>query len=342
MNIDRRSSLAPSRAAFDVLPGYTGYAIGSLIKEEALKLPLLNAQLTCLEEEKSQYEEEIKSITTSADYLKANAREKETLISKPNASMQQTLQKYEELSAERGRLRKRSTMSYGVEEMLPIDMERSALRIEHSSFSSVMYDSLTIKKSDVNSREDIEQRVGAFVETIFSSQTTSASTIIPREEVAKIVKSIGSSLETEAQITMIGSFATLPHVKSINPLVIRRGANLSQEVKQNIDQYYVLTEAVLGATFLGFGHSISQSSQQEDLPQEKKTQVSKISVSFFSSQGAFPEIDSGDESINLWKVYLSWQSALRNNNLEAGYPIGYKYRKLRDVLKENGIDEKFI
>lgn len=145
----------------------------------------------------------------------------------------------------------------------------------------------------------------------FTRQVKSALKIEPA------IKSKEDS-ETLQQVELCASFICLDRVQSYGPLSIRNSkAVLNEKLIENAFRLYVITECLLGGLFLGYRtHTTAKTSNLS---------VEEIAI---ISKGTISPIIPG----NLNASYRSWKESLLNNH-HAGYPIAYKVKSLKEILK---------
>ncbi len=317
----------------DVMPMLPGYAIGNVIKKNTLMLALWTKKVAAFEEEirrariekieKEKSEFYQASTSDQTDHLTHQLDQK--IFSLQNLFRQASMKMAESYQQE----------DFSIEEMLPIDTTCSKMRTEHRSFPSEKLEHLIFRSEDSN---QIKKRLEEFSFQLFSQNAL--SNYIPGDTVESIANKIKNLLQTEQQISLVGSFVTLSRVKVMDPIVLRKNAVLSEELKTKSADYYVLTEAVLGGVFIGFGRSILGRGKEGGPTAENSSEegeaakvMSGLSAISFISQGAIPKINSNPHDVNMWKIYASWKEILEKDP-HSGYPVGFKYKKLEDLLKE--------
>jgi len=313
----------------DILPAYPGYAIGNLIRKSALLKPdLLDRQkkLTEILEDKLKQHKEIKERYKDLEIQQIQINASSSVLKETRNEIRQVDAKIKELNLIDAHLGPR------FEETLPID-PASRMIIDGRSFASLKMHSLTIKKSDKT-----DSVIANLLAVIYSDKTANEvkECLTPNDTLSRFMLTIEQMLEKEGELSLIGAFVTLTRVRRMDPIIIRRNA-IGDKLKSQADKYYVLTEAVLGAVFLGVGSHLSASGDA-GLTEEKKENRTKASASLinFISQGAIPDAPNKPEDVNLLSVYNQWIAALKQDQ-STGYPIGFRYRELQDVLRENGI-----
>ncbi len=217
-----------------------------------------------------------------------------------------------------------------LDKTLPMDVKRSKLRLESNASFSEKMDYFTIDAKEKNA----SNAISALVSKVFSQD--GSFTYLPPGTVETVTKEIEEMLLSESRISVIGSFITLPGSKIMDPIVIRDNAEIDAVWKQEPENYYVLTEAVLGGLFLGYGKEMSGSEEMITQEQNSLSQMSQITALSFVAQGAIPVMGVASGVKNLWSIYLSWRDNLLKDQ-DSGYPIGYKYRSLNDILVENRV-----
>jgi len=208
-------------------------------------------------------------------------------------------------------------VSFKVNEMLPISY---SIAVEPLSSFSEQMSNLIITNED-----NVEKKIELFVSSLFSRG--SSLHLIPSETITQLTQSIESLMQQSSEIYLTGSFITLPHVKTMDPIHLWKGAKISDELIKNKENYYVLTGAVQGGVFLGYAQNVTNraASSQEDA----LNTMGSISAFSYISQGAIPRNTDG----NMLQTYYSWKNSLLSDK-NSGYPIGFKVRTLEDVLAE--------
>lgn len=322
----------------DTFPMYPGYALGSLIHKSNLMLPVLNKKRLAIESELQEAYREKTELPDTPLYKQVKDSQQFLMIL-ANDKIERIKSKFEEVCGQIRDYYKEKTPS--VEETLPIDSSLSKIRTENRSFQSEKMQHLIFRKATANAidRTQLQEKVNQFVSQLFSE--SSYSITLPSGAVEGVVNSIENLLDTETQISLVGSFITLPRVITMDPVRIREGSKIGDNLKQNARQYYVLTEAVLGAAFLGIGKSTfvehKETIEKETINPVSSSFMSRLAMVSFISQGVIPKTSKDATDVNLWSVYTHWKEALQTD-FHSGYPIGFKVRKLADILSENMID----
>jgi hypothetical protein len=349
----------------NILPMHPSYAIGNIINKNETKLVLFNKERLTLEDElknketekqkiKEEFEKQnIKEQKKSENQKKIGAPSQQSIANKNsqqwhinslNAQIVKLEKQYERVCEEIKLLDDFQSLS--LEETLPIDPNESEIRIEENiSFSSERTDHIYLKRQDSSIvRDQIEN----FVYRLFSPDIS--ANCLPPSTLEGVISNIEDMLQTESLISLVGSVITLPRVRVLDPIVLRPKAKINEELKKKAKDYCVLTEAILGGVFFGIGKHISgtksKETEHEDVKTKqeddnnnnnKKSLIASLSMITFISQGAIPKTNSHPEDVNLWSVYSQWKEVLLND-IHSGYPIGFKFRELHDVLLENNID----
>lgn len=321
----------------DLLPMYPGYAIGSLISKINYMLPLLNKKRRTLESEMEQAKVESEELRESSAFKNADGSLRQTMGNIASHKLNKLIERYKIVCDEINRLyQSQSVALITVEETLPIDPARSPIRVEDRSFQSERMQHLIFHKAAVGpalDHERLQEKVERFVAQLFSQELPASS--IPSGAIEGVVNSIENILETENQISLVGSFITSPRVMVMDPVKLRRDSRISSELKKNAANYYVLTEAALGAVFLGLGKSTSA---QVEANANGQSLMSRLAMISFISQGAIPKPSKDANDVNLWSVYLQWKETLHSDP-RSGYPIGFRVRPLLDILIENQVSD---
>lgn len=316
----------------DILPMHPGYALGNIIKKADLMLPILHKkksdslrEITRATAQIEQIQNEYKLDESKPkweqdkiyDTAQQNMYKQMVIKNRAEDQVKKIEKEIDELS---------SNVTFGaIEEMLPIDT--SGYQIQYRSFSS---ERMAYYKCTT---QNVRERVESLVADLLLEDVPPS--FVPLETIDEVARRIGERLNTENEITLVGSFITCPHVRVLDPVKIRKGAEPSAELRKRADDYYVLTEAVLGAVFIAFG-TYTSGSHQPDVKMSSDIQkmMSKLSQFSYISQGAIPKVNRLSDRVDLWEVYCSWKEALETQQY-SGYPIGFKFRNLKDILKEN-------
>lgn len=330
----------------DIMPMLPGYAIGNVIKKNTLMLALWTKKISALEEEIRKARIEKIEKEKSEFYLNSESNQKQGITNQLDQKILSLQNLFKEAS--NSMVKSYDKEDFSIEEMLPIDTTLSKIRIEHRSFASEKLEHLIFRNQDSG---NIKKRLEEFSFQLFSQNALSS--YISGEAVEGIANKIKNLLLTEQEISLIGSFVTLSRVKIMDPIVIRKTAEISEKLRRESSEYYVLTEAVLGGIFLGFGRSILETrktakevksietAKEDPSPLGNKStkeedtvkMMSRLSSISFISQGAIPKINLNPHDVNMWSIYVSWKEILEKDP-HSGYPIGFKYKKLGDILKE--------
>lgn len=257
-------------------------------------------ELTQLERKRKEIEEERDTLNNSDDHL-INSNKLEEISQRILAISQNKLL---------------------INKTLPIDFQKSSFRVERNASLSIEVYRSTLDAKVVGSNQAITD----LLTQVFSKED--ASVYLPPGTISKVARGISHMLDTKGSVTFIGSSVTLERSKILDPIVIRSNANIDKAWRDNPHDYVVLTEAVLGGFFLGYEKQISGSNG--NIENEICSNLSTISV---ISQGAIPKISMGKSGEILAEVYDSWLHDLKHDP-NSGFPIGYKYRDLSDVLSE--------
>jgi hypothetical protein len=183
---------------------------------------------------------------------------------------------------------------------------------------------------------NVKQKVEKFVSGLFLQGSSSNCPSL--SAIDGVVNNIDAALKIGTEITLLGSYITLPRVRVLDPVKIRKDAKISNELKQQSRDHYVLTEAILGGAFFGFGirtSKIGHESDETERGKDIRAITSRISTMSFISQGAIPKINKSAEKVSLWDVYTSWKEVLEEDH--SGYPVGVRFRNLWDILEEENV-----
>lgn len=313
----------------DILPMYPGYALGGIIRESNLSLPLYEKKRLELEEMLEKTELDKVKEFESEKYIKSEESTKQKIIynyaekiNNINNDLSNVFAKIKELLKEAN--------SFAIEETLPLDERVIEVRTENRAFKGENMEYILF-----TSKDHVLSRIESFVSNLFMQY--SSSTLLPFGTLEAMAKKVEILVRTTNEtVCLLGAFNTLERVKVISPLVIKPNTKLSPHLIKNAAKYCVLSEAVLGAVFLGIGKDISVSSQQPSQDINDNKWQSSLSTVSFISQGVIPKLNGKLENVNLWSIYAQWKEALATDPL-SGYPIGFKVRPLQSVLEENQI-----
>ncbi|MCC6128251.1 MAG: hypothetical protein IT584_03520 [Chlamydiae bacterium] len=296
----------------DILPCYPGYALGSVIHRSDYLFPQCFRKLQALNKEKEHLELE------KAEAKKKKSQDELNMIivqlSKIEREQAQMNSEFEKLSLEIGGL--------NISETLPIDYNQTQMKQHEHSFESEETNFITFQSRE---GEHLEEKIRTFVLNLVHGERLTP--YLASGTMNQLVERLKITLNECSSVTLLGSFVTTKKVKKMDPIVLRK-AGLSERLRSSAREYYVLTEAVLGGLFLGFGEDHQLDSE---LPINKK--VSQILVTSFISQGAISEFG---QQRTLWDAFISWKNQIRGEG--TGYPVGFKVRKLAEILMENGIE----
>lgn len=315
-----------------VVPMLPGYALGGIISKWNLLLPYYEKKRGDLIQAQENLELHIKHIQGE------KARPGEESQTKVNSLVAKKLKNKTELEATSKIIEEciNKGNDIGVEWALPLDERYSKVITENRSFRSERLEQLQFKSNQL-----VLPQIQELVDKLFLQDVS--ATILPSgalESLARNVEDMLDKTKIDTSVTLIGSFITSERVRLISPLRLRLPVWLSEDLKRNPGNYYVLSEAVLGGVFLGIGRSFAQVDPQilasNPSSLEEKWKNSLISVKFIS-QGAIPKINQKIEEVNLWTVYTDWKNSILDD-VNSGYPIGFKVRSLTEVLAENEID----
>ncbi len=295
----------------DILPCYPGYALGGVIHRSDYLFPQCFRKLQGLAKERERLglEKEEAKKKKSQDELNMIVVQ----IAKIEREQKEMSAEFDKLSQEVGGL--------SISETLPVDYTQTQLKLHEHSFESEETNFITFQSKD---GERLEEKIQNFVMSLINTERLTP--YLTSGTLNQLVQRLRLTLSESSSVTLLGSFVTTKKVKKMDPIILRQ-AGLSEKLRSNAHQYYVLTEAVLGGLFLGFGedHLFDSNLQMDE-------RASKILVTSFISQGAISEF--GNQR-TLWDAFASWKNQIRGEG--TGYPVGFKVRKLSEILMENGI-----
>jgi hypothetical protein len=185
---------------------------------------------------------------------------------------------------------------------------------------------VTLKKNDKTSNA-LQERIDHFAMDLLSHD--GLSSYLPTSSLKQIANVADNMLTDREEISIVGSFVCVPRVRILDPLILRRNA-VNKKLIRGAKDYCVLTEAVLGGVFFGIGNFSAKSKREAQLQSQPSSEEKQ-------SQGVIPKTSQDPENTDLWSVYQDWKKTM-NEDPYSGYPIGFKSRELKDILRENGIE----
>lgn len=310
-----------------ILPSYPGYALGSIIGESELRLPLYQKRRIELNEELERTTQALEVASNAEKRNQTHLNEYPIMILRYKKEIESIDEKIKECI--------NGINFFEIQEALPLDDKYVKLYNDKRCFKMERLNHITFTK-----QESYLNRLESFVADLFLQDAP--RTFLPTgslEAIEKSIQSIVNSAAARVRVTVVGSFITLEKQKRIDPLVIRPNTRMREELTKNASKYFVLTEAVLGAVFLGIGKAIevdaSEKSEKATELDSKKILSNFATVSFIS-QGAIPRLNRDIQDVNLWSTYVDWKDSVVKDE-DSGYPIGFKVRSLENVLQENNM-----
>lgn len=315
----------------DVLPMYPGYALGSIITRKNLLIPVLNQRRKALEN-KLELAYTAAEIQTES---KLQQEEEALMKAVSDQEIAGLIMEYKKVCNKVQELYQQPEPASIFEENVPIDFSRSPMVTQSRSFPSEILNHLIFSKDAAGNAEGhsiLQEKVEKFIVQLFSQE--SASICVSQGNIEGVVNNIERMLKVEDQISLVGSFITLPRVRVFENVRLVKDYKPGKEMAKNAENYYVLTETVLGAFFLGLGKYSARDEVGDRAGTE--TLMTQLAMISFISQGAIPKTSRDAQDVNLWNVYTQWKEALKDP--ESGYPIGFRVRPLVDVFRENRIE----
>lgn len=301
----------------EVVPMYVGYAVGSIIKKEEILLPIKIQEMQLVQTQ-------LNAVESQKQMLSPKDQQRQEKVCVYNFKINNFNKQLGDLTKEVERLIKKVSVA-AIEEHLPLDIQ-SKMRTDKTAFQSERLKQIRFQmcseKTNESFESDIKNDVQAFISDLFLEDAN--QNILPNGSLESLARAIQGICKSNFGAFLIGSFITLNRVRTIDPITLRKGAIISENLKKNAHDYYVLTEAVLGAVFLGVGQWQSES---------RETGMNNISMFHFISQGAIPKVSQTFQGCDLGAVYVDWKDKLADEL--TGYPIRFKFRKLADILEEN-------
>lgn len=299
------------------LPTYHGYALGNIIAEDELHLPLLQHDQDLLFAEIERLQNQ--KIDTSSTKNQA-------LINRQGLEIQRLETRLADITTKIKAIYERQP-TFTIHEALPLDERSVRLVSDHRSFKSNRLEHISFSKAD-----SILPRLQAFVTGLFRQDATLQ--MLPPGTLEAMGTNIHNTIkDSRVSVTVMGAFIELDRPRRLEPFVIRPNTRLRPELLANANKYFVLSEAVLGAVFLGIGKEINISDSPSPSSDSKNT-FANLSLISFTSQGAILKMDRNIQNVNLWSTYVDWVEAIQSDP-NSGYPIRYKVRSLVSVLEEN-------
>lgn len=322
------------------IPAHSKYAMGGIVPRVELDLPFLRRQLQDMEARLQEITSAKDRSLATRDQIReaVEAVEGGSLNQEQSAELQSVAKKvarYDAFINEAGESMKALQQKIDnaedslsdfllFKETLPVDYRITKVSYRHLSNNSESLHHIILKNSG-NPKEDLR----SFSEHLSEMHALEAVTALVRRTSSAIMKMVSR----EHEVCVIGSRITLSQVKVLDKIKLQRGSVLSDSILDNADRYVVITEAVLGAIFIGFGAVTSVTGK--DLRGIRDI-ASSINVFSFESQGAIPQTTD----FNLWSTYNAWKASLIRDT-HGGFPMAFKTRNLTTIFEENGGIEKF-
>lgn len=178
----------------------------------------------------------------------------------------------------------------------------------------------------------IRQKLQLLLNTIFSNRQEIISGFFNPEALDLYADALKGETETagpEKFLSVIGSFYEIPARKVLKKIQLIQPVQIDEELLKNCSDYYVLTESLFGAVFIGAQMSYIEGK----LPKSVYRETSMVS---WISQGVILDLEKPLNSLNLDEVYSQWRKNVLKSQ-SGGYPVGYKYRNLKSILLENKV-----
>ncbi len=218
-----------------------------------------------------------------------------------------------------------------IEESLPIDRDRVKALDEPSAFASECFIHITLGR-DRRDKGDIKEFISNHLDDIPSA--------VPQKTIDSLALQVEHIFQTKTddqinlQVSLVASCITLNRVRTLDPITFSKNSTVSHQLKSECDNYYVLSEAVLGGVFIGLGKSLANG--QVVGGQIDPATISRIQMCSFFSQGAILQIKESRDKIDMWAIYSDWKESLLKDKY-AGFPVRFKFRELRSILEYNKI-----
>jgi hypothetical protein len=313
-----------------VLPMLPGYAIGSIIKKNDLELHFLK-------EERSRLQQTVDTILLEDNYRMMSIVQKKTSdsckhheIVELDAEIKRNEDALKEVKSKIIKLLSENTALLSWEETLPLDRHQSIMRVEARGDPSE-----TFKDCEINKEMSVRGQMDQLISSMFLQQDTSVACLRPGT-INTMAASIENMVKTGHKVKLIGCVITLNRVRIMDPIVLRKEAKISENLLINCSNYYVITEAFLGAVFLGFSTVVTESEISNSSQRGAKTMNSSMTMVSYISQGAIPKMGNSLHNMDLRAVFRSWKEELMSD-MNTGYPIRFTCRNLRDIFLENKV-----
>ncbi|MGR3973009.1 MAG: hypothetical protein QRY72_00275 [Candidatus Rhabdochlamydia sp.] len=303
------------------IPCLPGYTMGGIVLTSELQIP-------SLEQQKYEFENAISKAEIEKDQIKDNTGiEIQTKLVVLSRNINQLREKLKEIENKIQSYQQDKESLSSFETMLPIDYKRSGVEYRNTADESEKMHFIVIKKQSAKSQL-----------TKFTEHLTQMRYLPSVIDLIEQVSQAVLDQDHDQEVCLLGCFITTSRVRVMDPIVMRTKACLSQQLKQlqTASKFSVISEAVLGGAFIGFGTNITNNSISESKNQQEIKKITSSMHAFsFISQGAIPTT----EHFNLWEAYNSWKAKILKDQ-HCGFPIAFKVRKLTDILEENGLGEE--
>ncbi|MGR3973566.1 MAG: hypothetical protein QRY72_03220 [Candidatus Rhabdochlamydia sp.] len=300
------------------LPCRPGHVMGGVVPSSELELPYLYDEKEKLKIEIHKCSEIIKDLRAKIYEPKENLQNK---IIDAHRQRERLRCSKKEIKEKIYRLNDQIDQLNPYEATLPVDYDKSSLKLRYIADPSECMHSMYVDQTAQEA--DITNFVKYFTKI---DELPEIDTLI--KQISQLI--IQETKKTQSRMYVLGSFITLSCSRILDPIILRENAILNREILKHVNDYSVISEAALGGIFIGFGMELSAQEQRMQ-NQSDQAVASQLNVFSFVSKGAIP---SGGSNSNLWNCYINWKEKLLLDKY-CGFPIAFKVRELRYVLKEN-------
>ncbi len=305
---------------------YPGYALGCIIEEPDYMVPFLKKQMMAFADEIKKAEFDKQTMLESEDFKALEKEAKQNQLNPKNQEIGLKKRRFEDIAKRLQEFCQRE-VDFSLQEHLPIDFTQTMVVDYNHAFESERSYHLFVD-DDNTPRHQVDR----FISQLFLQGSPASA--LPPGVVDSLVEDALSMRKTGVKISFVGSVITLQRVRTFDRIAIR-GEAISQKLRDNCHKYYVLTQVVLGAVFVGLGKHITGSGDPKGGPLTE-SKMTDMHVTSFYSQGVIPEANESVEDINMYQVYSRWKKSLMENK-SSGFPIAVYFRKLTDLFDEQGI-----
>lgn len=309
-----------------VLPAYEGFALGSVVHRDRIEIPRLQMEsATCLR----AWEEAKAKLDTARSQKEGDILS--LLVTRTGTAYKAVCSEIEEYM-------KRGYKAFQPEEVAPLEF--SVRTRHHGGFPGENMSHIILHQQNANSSKNAQATLFRFI-TQLCSENHSTSSLLSSDSVAALADRISEMVQKESKVVVLGSLISLTRVRTIEPIGIRKGGIFSASMSTTPQNYFVVSEAVLGGAFLGFGSYCEVAGEEAgssaaagaaSVSARLATQITRFS---FISKGAIPKLSHRFEEANLWAAYCNWKESLQTDE-HSGYPLALRVCSLAHIFIENG------